>query len=173
MQNDLPENREIWKSISGYPNYEVSTFGRVRNVTSGLIKAIRVNRQTGYCIMDLYHKNKCKTWYLHKLVANEFLQDADKMIDHIDGNRANNLLSNLRVCSGSQNQGNRKKQKTKTTSKHKGVYYSNRDKRWLSRIAINKKKIHLGCFKTEDEAGIAYNNKAKELFGEFARLNVI
>jgi len=44
---------------------------------------------------------------------------------------------------------------------------------WTSRITKDGKEIHIGCFTTPEDAALAYNKKAKELFGEFATLNVV
>ena len=57
------------------------------------------------------------------------------------------------------------------TSGYRGV--SRRGRRWLSRIIYNRQHFSLGCFNTKEEAALAYNEKAKELFGEFAVLNKI
>lgn len=69
-------------------------------------------------------------------------------IDHIDGNRTNNFLSNLRVVSHQQNQWNR----TKT----KGYSWHKQTQMWKAQIMINGKHKHLGRFSTEQEARQAY-----------------
>lgn len=92
--------------------------------------------------------------------------------DHVDGNRLNNQKINLRTCTHAQNIMNSRKMK-KGSSVYKGVHWSTRSNCWYARIVFNYKLIHLGVFKNEKKAGLAYNNKAKELFGEFARLNDI
>ena len=57
------------------------------------------------------------------------------------------------------------------TSKYKGVSISRERKCWIAQISKDKKQYWIGCFKTEIEAGIAYNKKAKELYGGFAYRN--
>lgn len=91
-----------------------------------------------------------------------------ELVDHIDGNPLNNQKNNLRRCTKKQNNMNRIKSYGKL-SIYKGVSPSN--KRWRSQIMINDKYIHLGCFGNEIEAAKAYDKKAIELFGEFAKLN--
>lgn len=54
-----------------------------------------------------------------------------------------------------------------------GWYNRKDNNKYQSGIVCNKKRIHLGCFNTPEEAAIAYNNKAIEIFGEYAKLNVI
>ena len=90
--------------------------------------------------------------------------------DHIDGNRQNNQRSNLRQVTHQQNMYNRGCFNGRH-SKYKGV--SKRRDRWKACIMQNYNHIHIGYFATEEEAALAYNAKAKELFGEYARLNVI
>lgn len=94
----------------------------------------------------------------------------DKLIDHIDGNKLNNQKSNLRKCTNQQNQMNRKKSKN-CTSRFKGVYFNKKSNKWMSRLILNKETIFLGEFKTEEDSAKAYDSKARELFGEFARCN--
>ncbi len=98
-------------------------------------------------------------------------------IDHVNHCGIDNRKSNLRICTHSENLRNQFPQKN-GTSKYKGVslikdpYKGKFYKYWRARIYYNYKQIHLGCFATEIEAAKAYNKKAKELFGEFALLNI-
>jgi hypothetical protein len=91
-------------------------------------------------------------------------------IDHINGNGLDNRLRNLRLATRSQNMYNRRKLTT-TSSKFKGVSYAKREGRWVAYIRQNRSRIHLGYFETELDAALAYDEKARELFGEFASLN--
>lgn len=89
-------------------------------------------------------------------------------IDHINGIGTDNRLCNLREATQSENCQNRRKQRTKYTSKYKGVYPHKR--RWRAQIQVNKKTIRLGQFKTEEEAYQAYCAAALIYHGEFSRL---
>jgi len=91
-------------------------------------------------------------------------------VDHINGNKLDNRRSNLRVATMAQNQGNSRKFK-KASSVYKGVRFHSRDKVWQAHITKKGKQIHLGTFDTEEEAAMAYNEKAEEIFGDFALLN--
>lgn len=98
--------------------------------------------------------------------------------DHINGIRTDNRRENLRKCTLQQNLFNQGKQLRKTSSQFKGVVFradrhGGNSHRWVARIALNGKRFHLGCFKHEKDAAIAYNNKAKELYGDFCRLNLV
>ena len=108
--------------------------------------------------------------YMHREILGLKKHDG-KQGDHINGNGLDNRRRNLRVCSNQQNSFNQKP--TKGRSKYKGVYRHKDNKSWVSQVKVNNKVIHIGSFKTENEAGIAYNAKAIECFGEYARLNVI
>ncbi len=90
--------------------------------------------------------------------------------DHINGDGLDNRRSNLRIASPSQNVMNQKK-RTKTSSKFKGCYLEKSTNKWVARITVNYKNIIIGRFKDELKASFAYDEKAKELFGEFAKLN--
>lgn len=105
---------------------------------------------------------KAKTIYLHKLLV-----DCPKgmVVDHKNLNKLDNRLSNLRVCSHSQNHSNSKLQKN-NTSGFKGV--TKAKNKWHARIKLMGKDIHLGNFSSKSSAAKAYNEKALELFGEFS-----
>lgn len=113
-------------------------------------------------------KNKIKRWiHLHRLIMN---CPENMEVDHIDGDGLNNCKSNLRICTHRENILNRSVNKRKDNSM-KGVGLH--EGRWRSRIASEGKKFFLGHFPTMELAAIAYNEKAKELHGEFAKLNPI
>ncbi len=93
-------------------------------------------------------------------------------IDHIDGNKLNNHISNLRAANQSENIANSKSRKN-STSKYKGVSKTKSGSNWIARIAKDGKQIWLGSFLNEKEAAKAYNEAAIKYFGEFAYLNKI
>lgn len=91
-------------------------------------------------------------------------------VDHIDGNGLNNRRSNLRLCTRSQNSMNTQKLDG-TTSRYKGVYWFRGTSKWHARITVNRERRHLGFFSSEIDAARTYDEAARSLFGEFARLN--
>ena len=93
-------------------------------------------------------------------------------VDHISHNTLDNRRINLRIVTKGQNQMN-SKPKTGSVSKYKGVFRLKNSKKWMAQIRFNGKATYLGLFKDEVEAAKKYNTKAKELFGEFAFLNVV
>ena len=113
-------------------------------------------------------KKKQKTFRMHRIIMNA---PDDMDIDHINGNALDNRRCNLRICTISQNLCNQKK--TRGKSKYLGVDWHKIAKKWRAAIQINKKRYYLGCFISEIDAARAYNEAAKKLHGEFARLNVL
>lgn len=87
-----------------------------------------------------------------------------KAIDHKDRNGLNCQRDNLRFCSRSENQCNRR---AWGISKYKGVYFTKRGK-WMSRISFGLKRIYLGVFESEIEAAMAYNKISEQLHKNFS-----
>jgi hypothetical protein len=105
--------------------------------------------------------------YMHRVIMQA---GPGQQIDHRDGNACNNTRSNLRFATHSQNQGNQRRNSINTSS-YKGVTWQKNDKKWVSKINKNKQRYHLGYFDDPIEAALAYDRAAKELHGEFARIN--
>ncbi|UUV43806.1 HNH endonuclease [Rhodobacter phage RcKickapoo] len=94
-------------------------------------------------------------------------------IDHKDTDRQNNKADNLRLLSFKNNIQNQKKRITGTTSKYRGVSYRPRNKKYAARIRVNGKLMHLGLFRDEREAAIAWNTAALIHFGDHVLLNEV
>ena len=98
---------EVFISLSklGYSEYEISNYGKIRTKEKGVLITSSPHHQSGYLQTRLLHDNgERKSVLVHILVANSFLQkEEDKQIDHIDGNRTNNHISNLQFLSASEN----------------------------------------------------------------------
>lgn len=90
-------------------------------------------------------------------------------IDHIDGDRANNRIQNLRLCTNTQNQWNRK-MSSHNTSGFKGVYYHKATGKWTSSIRMYGKMNYLGTFETPELAYAAYCEASVRLRGTFSTL---
>ena len=87
------------------------------------------------------------------------------VIDHIDGNPANNAWDNLREATRAENNRNRMRRRHGL----KGVTIEHRTGRWMAQIMLGKKNHYLGTFDTEEAAHAAYIEASKRLHGEFAR----
>lgn len=106
-------------------------------------------------------------------IANEIMHNYEAMYDHRDRNSCNNQKSNLRECLQSQNCANKGKKKGNYSSKYKGVTWNPDTKSWKGYLNFQGRYHYLGLFKTEQEAALAYNEKAKEIHREFAVLNIL
>ena len=94
---------EVWKNINDFPNYEVSNFGRVKNVKTGHI--LKTNTSDRYYSVELFNNGESKRILVHRLVAEAFLPKVTgkEWINHKDGNRYNNEVSNLEWCTPTEN----------------------------------------------------------------------
>ena len=106
---------------------------------------------------------------MHRLVINA---QKGTMVDHINRNRLDNRKENLRLCTMQENRRNSAKKKG-SASPFKGVMRVTHRPAWRAFIKYDDKNHYLGYFKSEVEAAQAYNEAAKEHFGEFAVLNQI
>lgn len=136
-----------------------------------------------YAARHLKKDEGLKVVLMHRVIMG--LKHGDKRcIDHINLNELCNIKSNLRICNKSENGANSKKIQNKT-SIYKGVFvykqtrFNKTENRmttkeyWCASLRINYKRIHIGYFKTEKDAALAYNEAAIKYHGEFANLNQI
>lgn len=95
--------KEIWKKYNEY--YEVSNLGNVRNAINGRIKRQRIDKKHGYCYVTLGYGDKIVSASVHRMVAKVFIPNPDELreVDHIDCNKQNNRVDNLRWVSSSTN----------------------------------------------------------------------
>lgn len=94
---------EIWKEVSDNSNYLVSNTGRVRRVGSDKDHSVRNNK--GYLVTDLYKNGSRSTVRVHRLVAEHFIPNPYNKpeVNHIDGNKKNNDMSNLEWVTKEEN----------------------------------------------------------------------
>ena len=131
-------------------------------------KAGSFNKSNEYYNIKINNKN----YLTHRIIFLYHYSYLPKYIDHIDRNKLNNNIENLRPVTLSQNQWNKKPRKN-TSSIYKGVSWQKTANKWKSEIRINNKPQYLGLFINEIDAALAYNKKAIELFGEYAYLNKV
>ena len=104
-------NSEIWKAIPSFEGlYEVSNTGKVRRACETKEKKkgellVQTTEKLGYMIVTLFNKSKGtkKHHKVHRLVMLAFIGSSDQDVNHKDGNKTNNHLSNLEYCTRSQN----------------------------------------------------------------------
>lgn len=124
----------------------------------------------GYALRHEKHNKKSIRIMLHRQIMGS---PSNLDIDHRDGNGLNNQRNNLRVCTRTQNNANRKPYQSGKSSQFKGVSFR-RDRLqnpWRATIGFNNERLSIGVFSTEVEAAKAYDERAKDLFGEFALIN--
>ena len=157
--------KEIWKTIPEWEDYEVSNFGMIRSLKCKTIKQLKTAiNSSGYSLVHFYKKGKSKTFQVHQIVALVFLNHKPEgmklVIDHIDSNKQNNRIENLRIVTVRENCS---KEKTIKSGLPVGVSYYKRDKNYRSFIGISGKKKFLGYFKTQEQASQAYQEALSEL----------
>jgi len=91
-------------------------------------------------------------------------------IDHINDNGLDNKRLNLRFCTHAENHQKAPKRKG-CSSKYKGVHWNIGNNKWVAKIKVNSKYIHLSCFKSEKKAGHCYDIAAIKYYGEHAWIN--
>lgn len=163
----IERNIEIWRPITDYPNYEVSSLGNVKNVNKS--RLLRPSSGPGgYKLVNLCVGNAVKTYLVHRLVALAFILNPQNKpyVDHINCIKTCNNVKNLRFVTNQQNQFNQQIS-SKNKSSIKGVSWYKRYRKWHAQICFDFKKIHIGYYNTLEEAKIARQKKAKELFGEY------
>jgi len=103
----------------------------------------------------------------HRIIWCLVYGDLPEMLDHINGEKSDNRLENLREATNRLNQANRKLNKNNSTG-YKGVY-KHPSKKYVANIRKGGKQCHLGCFESAEDAHRAYVAAANDLHGSFAR----
>ncbi len=160
---------ELWKKVEGFSDYSVSTLARVRNdKKNGFILNCAIDSH-GYRNVTLsVSKGVQKKLKVHRLVAIAFVLNTDSklFVDHIDNNRTNNNLNNLRWVTRTENAINTQIPST-NASGIKGVSWNKKAKKWRAFIYIDKKEKHLGYFTNKNDAIKTRKQKANEVYGEY------
>lgn len=120
----------------------------------------------GYAVRCVQSNGRKKSILMHRTILG--ITDPKIHSDHKNCNSLDNRRENLRECTPSQNQANRKLH-GRRTSKYRGV--CRQDSKWLAQISEKNVTKKLGFFAQETEAAKAYDKRAMEIHGEFARLN--
>lgn len=145
---------EEFREIEGFPNYEVSNTGKIRNKISNKFLKPKQDKN-GYFNLHLCRKEDgvfCrKDFRVHRLVALAFIPNPDgkAIVDHKDGNVINNNVDNLRWATVKENCWNTKKYRI-SKSGVKGIAFERN--KYRVRIHVGGKYLNLGSFKTLEEA---------------------
>jgi hypothetical protein len=167
----------IWKDIPGYEGlYQVSNTGLVKSLPkiwvngigklqshNGIILKQYINAD-GYCGVALSKNKTSKSFKAHRLVISAFCENVNNLpfVDHIDADKQNNNITNLRWCTGRQNAIWKNEKNTKKSCKSVGVDIHKASKMYRARIIIDRNQKCLGYYKTEEEAKFAYDNAVNE-----------
>jgi len=137
--------------IQGFENYLIYEDGRVFTKKYNRFLTHK-NHNSGYNAVTLYKNNKCKNLLLHRLIAIHYIPNPENKpyVDHINRDKSDNRVENLRWATNSENQQNKGKSKN-NTSGHKNIFYYKAKDRWVFTKSINEKKIRK-CFKNLDDA---------------------
>lgn len=129
---------------------------------------VQGSKSNFYAGRNIYEKGKKITLLMHRYLMNPA---RGMSVDHIDGNGLNNQRINLRICTHQENIWNAKKNKNGTSSKFKGVHFHKKTGKFRSQMRFGSKRIEIGLFDSPEKAAKAYDLKAMEIRGGFAKLN--
>ena len=118
----------------------------------------------GYIVISVFGKSykahRLAWLYVYGELPNEY-------IDHINGNKSDNKIENLRICTNAENQWN-SKISSKNVSGVKGVHWCNTKKRWKAKLSINGKIKHIGYFTDLESAKIKLMEAREKLHKDYA-----
>jgi hypothetical protein len=157
------EITELLEYREGYLFWKISLCNRVRS--GGKAGYLHKNKYLRVCI-------KGKQYLVHRIIFFLHHQYWPEQIDHINGNKLDNRIENLRPASGSCNAWNRPEQST-NTSGAKNVEWDKAKNKWRVRIRANNKRIQIGMFEDINTAKQAAIKARNTLHGEFANHGTI
>ncbi len=145
----------------------------VWKVAKGWVKPGRIagtaNGDNGYRYIKLngvhYLEHRMVWLYVHGCLP-------EGEIDHINGDKKDNRIENLRQCTRSQNEIN-KGLSSANTSGCKGVSWHAQSKKWRARLKVNKKEVHLGTFENKADAELAYKSYLQKTHGDFLKAGAL
>lgn len=144
-----------WRPREGQPHFN----GRCAGTYAGAVN------NCGYIQIGIkLPGQKFANWLAHRVIWAMHFGDAPCSLDHINGDRADNRIENLRLATNTQQNANTKAHANGT----KGVVLDPRSGRYVARICCGRRRIYLGHFDTKAEAAAAYVGAAVVIFGEFA-----
>ena len=162
---------EQFKNIENFSKYQISNLGNVKSLWNNTEKILNTvtNKNNGYVYIGLKDDDgNRKTLSVHRLVAKNFVDNPDNKneVDHIDGNKINNNVNNLRWSTHTENNRNKAPQRN-NTSGYSGITWMTRKNKWRVRIKVDKKELHLGLYSSFDDAVRVRKEKEKEYFKGF------
>ena len=159
MQNDT-ELKELFDRMFTYKDGHIEWQHPVKAMKN---PAGRVNLR-GYRYVNVNYKS----YLVHRVIFLMHHGYLPKYVDHIDGNKTNNKIENLREATHSQNILNSKRS-SRNKSGVKGVFWCDKRKRYLAKFEMNNKWYWAGSFKNIEDADLALRKLREKHQGEFAR----
>jgi len=151
---------ELWKTIEDYPNYQVSNLGRVKSLCWGKERILKPCLNKGYWTVTLKRQDKQTCGKIYRLMAEAFIPNPTNLpvVDHINRDRADNCLDNLRWVSYSTNKLNSDLRINSNT----GIHHVTRMTNGWFHVSVkrNKQSYQKNC-KTLEEA-VEWRDKATE-----------
>ncbi len=165
----LTDSRKLMDELKEYLDYDPETgkFVWVKNYHMHKVgDSPKPSHSEGYYRVQF----KGVRLFLHKVAFYWIYGYVPETVDHINLDTSDNRRINLRSATKQQNACNKS---SRGVSKYRGVLWFKNSQKWGACCASFGKKYYLGLFESENAAALAYNKKATELHGEFARLNVV
>ena len=128
-------------------------------IPAGALAGTQSHHYWQVCIVYVLYRNHRLIWIYHN-------RTEPRQIDHINGNTFDNRIENLRECSASENQRNRKRNKS-NTSGVKGVNWCKQKRKWRARINVDGKEIHVGFFDSLEQAREKTEQAREKIHGIF------
>lgn len=148
----------------------------------------KMGRGVYFCVDDEDFERVVKhSWWVDRLgrpqtdikhkrvLIGRFIMNPPKnmVVDHIDGDVKNNIKSNLRICTQSNNQRNRTVLNRNSTSGHRGVSWDKFRSKWVAQLSLNYRHIYLGRFDKKEDAVEAVRDAIKEKHGKYANYKIL
>lgn len=139
------KHMEQWEIIKQFPNYAVSNLGRVKNINKKVEIILKPCKQsTGYLYVSFYNGPKRANQLIHRLVAAAFIQSDQNrpFINHIDGNKQNNVVENLEYCTHQENIDHSIKTGLKTKKPNLNQYGCNPSSKAVNQYSLSGELIN-------------------------------
>lgn len=158
-------NQELAKELFKYKNGKLIWLKKPSKTSPA-----KIGGQVGTLMKDGYLRTQIqgKFYAIHRLIYLLHYGEMPKFIDHIDCNRTNNKIENLRIVSLQQNGYNRKINKN-NKSGVKGVSWSKSAKKWVAQLKINGCQTYLGCYENLNDAKEVVEEVRSKEHGIYAR----
>ena len=163
---------EEYKVLEGFDEYEISSIGNLRKTTNKKVLLLRKDKD-GYWRTNIYKDGKPKTINIHRLVAQHFVDNPEnkRLVDHIDRNNGNNIYTNLRWATSSENSFN-SKINTQNHTGYKGISFITSRKKFQLMMTVNGKNKFMGYFDTKEAASDEWNRQAPTIYKDFQPIGI-